>query len=144
MANRLIIKVKNGQPFEHPMLEENFVQCFPDVDVDNLPSEYAYFVRSDPPNLDTYETYVGVEYVLQDDGSYADVHTKRAMTDDEKLEAQNAEKTRWANDVGYSSWVFNEDTCLFDPPTPRPVPTDPNTYYDWDESSISWVLRTVE
>ena len=36
----------------------------------------------------------------------------------------------------YNSWVLNEDTCLWEAPTPMP------TYgkiYNWDEATTSWV-----
>ena len=36
----------------------------------------------------------------------------------------------------YASWVLNEDTCLWDAPTPRP--TD-GKQYQWDEATTSWV-----
>ena len=39
----------------------------------------------------------------------------------------------------YDSWALNEDTCLWESPTP--YPTD-GAYYTWDESTTSWV--TVE
>jgi hypothetical protein len=35
----------------------------------------------------------------------------------------------------YASWTLNEDTCLWDAPTP--MPTD--GVYTWDESTTSWV-----
>ena len=34
----------------------------------------------------------------------------------------------------YASWTLNEDTCLWDAPTP--MPTD--GVYTWDESTTSW------
>ena len=37
----------------------------------------------------------------------------------------------------YSSWLLDETTCQWDPPIP--YPNDPNYYYQWDESTISWV-----
>jgi len=37
----------------------------------------------------------------------------------------------------FESWVLNEDTCDWDPPTPYP---DNGNYYDWDEATQSWVL----
>jgi hypothetical protein len=37
----------------------------------------------------------------------------------------------------YESWVLNENTCLWEAPTPRP--TDGKTY-KWDEATISWVV----
>ena len=35
----------------------------------------------------------------------------------------------------YASWVLNEDTCLWEPPTP--MPTDGKMYH-WNESTESW------
>ena len=39
----------------------------------------------------------------------------------------------------YASWVLNEDTCLWDAPTP--IPTDGKNY-QWDEDTTSWVEVT--
>jgi hypothetical protein len=36
----------------------------------------------------------------------------------------------------YVSWVLNENTCLWDAPTP--CPTDGKTY-NWDENTQQWV-----
>lgn len=36
----------------------------------------------------------------------------------------------------FESWVLNEDTCLWDAPTP--MPTD-GKRYTWDEATTSWV-----
>ena len=45
----------------------------------------------------------------------------------------------------YSSWTLNEDTCLWQPPTPMPndvgTGTPPKTY-DWDENTLSWIIIT--
>ena len=41
----------------------------------------------------------------------------------------------------YASWILNEDTCLWDSPTPRP--TD-DLMYSWDEDTTSWVEITGE
>ena len=38
----------------------------------------------------------------------------------------------------FSSWVLNEDTCLWDAPTP--MPTD-GKFYVWDEPTTSWVVN---
>ena len=40
----------------------------------------------------------------------------------------------------FASWTLNDDTCLWDAPTP--MPTD-NKNYRWDESTTSWVEVTV-
>jgi len=39
----------------------------------------------------------------------------------------------------YASWTLNEETCLWEPPTPRP--TD-NNYYVWNEENQTWDLIT--
>ena len=42
----------------------------------------------------------------------------------------------------YSSWTLNEDTCLWDPPTPIPEDVgtgEPPKEYAWDEITLSWV-----
>jgi hypothetical protein len=41
----------------------------------------------------------------------------------------------------YASWVLNEDTCLWDSPTP--YPTDGNRYL-WNEDTTSWILINPE
>jgi len=40
----------------------------------------------------------------------------------------------------YASWVLNENTCLWDAPTP--CPTDGKTY-NWDENTQQWVETGV-
>jgi hypothetical protein len=37
----------------------------------------------------------------------------------------------------FNSWLLNEDTCLWGPPTPCP---DDGNIYMWDEATVSWVL----
>jgi len=39
----------------------------------------------------------------------------------------------------YNSWTLNENTCLWQPPTP--MPTD-GKMYDWDEETLSWTEVT--
>jgi hypothetical protein len=38
----------------------------------------------------------------------------------------------------YHSWTLNEQTCLWDAPTP--IPTD-GQRYNWDEATTSWVVN---
>lgn len=40
----------------------------------------------------------------------------------------------------YNSWVLNEDTCLYEAPTP--MPTDADKRYSWDENTTNWVETT--
>jgi hypothetical protein len=36
----------------------------------------------------------------------------------------------------FESWILDEDTCLWEPPTPYPTDGD---MYEWDEASGEWV-----
>ena len=40
----------------------------------------------------------------------------------------------------YDSWVLNEETCLWEPPTPYP---DDGEMYQWDESTTSWQPQEI-
>lgn len=40
----------------------------------------------------------------------------------------------------YNSWTLNEDTCLYEAPTP--MPTD-DKMYSWNEDTLSWVEITM-
>ena len=111
----LYIRLKNGQPFEHPIFEDNFVQAFPDVDLNNLPEWVIPFNRTKMPSLGVYEVYEGSTYVIVG-GVATDNHIVRPMTDDEKTAKQNRIRASWAPSVNEQDWVFNPDTCQYEPP----------------------------
>jgi len=131
----LFIRIKDGQPFEHPILGDNFREAFPDIDTDHLPSDFARFERIAPPSVGPYEI---AECVYQwDNDRVKDVWQIRQMTDQQKIDKQNSVKNQWANG-GYPSWVFNEDKCWFEPPIPMPLDAE-FAHYIWDESTTSWI-----
>lgn len=132
----LFIQIKNGLPFQHPILGDNFRQVFPDIDVNNLPPEFARFERIPQPLIGIYQIYDGVTYEWID-GIVKDVHHIRDMTIEEKTAKQDSVKTDWVQNSGYASWIFDEELCSFVPPIP--YPTDGNNY-TWDEQSISWTI----
>jgi len=134
----LFIRIKNGQPFEHPILGDNFRQAFPDVDTSNLPAEFARFVRVAAPAVGVYEKNQTVSYQLVD-GVYTDIFSIEQMTTEEITAKQQAAKDAWIKDNGFASWVFNNSTCSFEAPTP--MPTD-GKFYQWDEPTTSWVEMT--
>ena len=41
----------------------------------------------------------------------------------------------------YPSWILNEDTCLWDSPTPHP---NDGYNYIWNEDTLSWVIFEVQ
>lgn len=134
----LFIRVQDGQPFEHPILGDNFRLAFPEIDTNNLPPEFARFVRVVAPVLGPYEKNQTVSYQLVD-GVYTDVFTCEQMTTEEITAKQNQVKANWAANNGFASWTFNETTCAFEAPTPRP--TD-GKFYRWDEPTLAWVKVT--
>lgn len=134
----LIIKIQNGQPIDHPILLENFQQAFPNIDINNLPSDFAVFQRVQPPQLGVYEKNQYCRYELVD-GVYKDVWYCEQLTDQEKIEKQNSIKQLWTNNNGPASWIFNETTCQFDPPVQYP---DDGKQYSWDENTVNWVEIT--
>lgn len=131
------IKVVDGQPFEHPIIEDNFRQAFPDIDTDNLPSSFAKFTRVEKPSSGPYRTYAGCTYEWSGE-VITDVHHFNDITEEEKTTLQNSVKEYWAEN-GYPSWTFNEETCSFDPPVAYP---DDGKNYLWDEETTSWVEIT--
>jgi hypothetical protein len=133
----LFIRIKDGQPFEHPILGDNFYQAFPNVDTNNLPPEFARFVCSESPTIGVYEVQEESSYILVN-GVCTDIYNIRAMTEEEIKAKQDRVKNYWATE-GHASWVFNSATCLFDPPTPYPAD---GKSYQWDEPTTSWVEVT--
>lgn len=79
----LYIQIRDGQPYEHPIMEGNFLVAFPNIDLNNLPAEFAKFERVPQPALGQYEVYEGVRYEWIN-GVVKDAHIVRAMTDQEK------------------------------------------------------------
>ena len=131
----LYIRIKNGQPFEHPILDDNFKAAFPHVDTNNLPPEFARFDRIPQPVIGVYEVYEGVTYEW-DANRVKDVHHTRPMTAQEKTDKQNAVKAAWIVSPNWASWIFDEVTCSFKPPVPRPAD---GKFYRWNEPTVSWV-----
>lgn len=135
----LFIRIKDGQPFEHPIFGDNFRQAFPDVDVNNLPAEFARFERVQAPALGAYEKNQRAQYERGQDGVYRDVWYCDQMTAEEISAKQQATKDAWAANNGFESWVFDEAACAFKPPVD--YPTD-GKFYRWDDPTTSWVEVT--
>jgi hypothetical protein len=131
----LFIRIKDGAPIDHPIMGENFRQAFPDVDTENLPAEFARFVRVQAPALGPYEYNQSVSYQLVD-GVYTDVFTCEQMTAEEISAKQQVVKDFWVSNNGFASWTFNEQTCMYEALTPKP--TDGKVYL-WNEEQLAWV-----
>jgi len=108
----LYIQIRDGQPYEHPIMGDNFRQAFPDIDVDNLPPEFAKFERIPAPTLGPFEVNEGVTYQW-DNGIVKDVWSTRLMTDDEKA-AKIAEYQARTPE----GWTLNTEALTYTPPKP--------------------------
>ena len=128
----LFIRIQNGQPFEHPILGDNFRQAFPDVDVDNLPPQFAKFERV-PRNVTPGIFEVAELHYEWFDTIVKDVWSVRPMTDQEKAD----KIAKYKANPPFPSWTFNEATLEWSAPTPKP---DDGQEYRWDEDTLSWVV----
>jgi hypothetical protein len=49
----------------------------------------------------------------------------------------DSERDAFIPPTPFNSWLLNEDTCLWEAPTP--MPTDDTLLYSWDEATLSWL-----
>ena len=129
----LYIRIKDGKPFEHPILGDNFRQAFPNIDTENLPPEFARFVRVQPPAVGLFEVCEDCVYELVD-GVYTDVHNVRPMTAEEKAVKVSEKRVPPPN----KNWVWNEEKLIWD------FPVMPTTGGPWkiDHTARDWVIAT--
>lgn len=81
----LYIQIRDGQPYQHPILGDNFREAFPHIDVNDLPPEFARFERIQCPN-NAGKFQVDVVSYQWVNGIVKDVWTVREMTDAELAE----------------------------------------------------------
>jgi hypothetical protein len=85
----LYIQIKDGNVFQHPILEDNLRQAFPTMDFENLPENFARFKRYVQPSptdmpVGTFQVAV-VAYEWNDaEQCYYDAWSVREMTDQER------------------------------------------------------------
>jgi hypothetical protein len=89
----LYVQIKDGQPFEHPIFEDNFIEVFPDVDINNLPPEFARFKRIPVEDCgltadSLSKKLVTTHYRLASDGFWEDVWEIVDKNEDELQELQ--------------------------------------------------------
>ena len=130
----LFIRVENGQLKDHPIIKENLLQVYPDLDFNLLPEWLMPFQRIEAPRIGPYEKNLRCVYEIVN-GVAKDVWYADQMTPEEKLAKQNAIKDTWAR-VGFASWTFDENLCDFVPPIPYP---NDNNNYSWNENEQTWV-----
>ena len=77
------IRIRDGQPHEHPILGDNFREAFPSIDPANLPPEFASFTRLDPGDVSMGVYDVLVEDYVWDGLGVRDNWHARPMTANE-------------------------------------------------------------
>ena len=131
----LYIRIKDGKPFEHPIFGDNFRQAFPSIDTNNLPPEFAKFVRVAPPTVGLFEVCEECVYELVG-GVYTDVHNVRPMTAEEK-----SAKIEQARANLRPNWTLNEETLQHIQPA---RPTVKGAYpYKFDLETNQWLESSV-
>lgn len=107
---KLFIRIIDGKPFEHPILQENFCQAFPEVDIENLPINFAEFIRVETPFIDKFQVYEGVTYEKDEDAYiWRDVHHVREMNEEEK----QTYITNLKNQEMPLGWVFDDKNFVW-------------------------------
>lgn len=135
----LYIKILNNRPVDHPITKENMESAFPEVDLNNLPVNWAKFVRVERPKVGPYEV---TECVYEWDGDVIkDTWYIYPMSPEEKAAKQERVKQSWVEDGGFSNWVFDEETCTHKPPVPMPQDGNP---YIWVQQANMWVPMALQ
>jgi hypothetical protein len=131
----LYIQTQDGQPINHPAFEDNLLQAF-----NPIPDNWEPFVRVERPTPTVYQLLESQEPVYQKvNGVWTDIWSLRDMTDAEKAAQQQAAKDEWAGlpeRDNFTAWTFDETTCSYQPPVPRP--TDGKAYL-WQGTTSTWV-----
>ena len=137
----LYIKFDGAGFVDHPVLESNLLQIYPDIDVNNLPDNWAKFTRVPKPTCGVYEVVIPSTYgtyVWDETGKIAkDFWVIREMTHDEKTMKIALHKLDWSRGPAFPSWTFDESICWYVPPIA--MPTD-GELYEWNETTQSWDL----
>jgi hypothetical protein len=119
-------KVNNGVVVQVIVAEPEFFETF----VDSSPGEWIQT---------SYNTRGGVHY-QPDSNTPSEDQTKALRKNYAGIGyAYDREKDAFIPPQTFPSWVLNEDTCLWD--TPTPMPQDGKRYV-WDEPTISWLEVT--
>lgn len=128
---------------DHPIKEEHLKMVFPKHDFSiSPPTGYVEFFRVDNP----YSGLIAKDIVYKKvshtykyiDGKATEEYTHVEMTDEEKKARQDESVASWAAQGGFASWVLDTTTCQFEAPVECP---DDGKFYNWDESTTSWVER---
>lgn len=141
MADVLFIRVNDKGTIEHPIIESNLRELYPDLDINNPPTGFARFERTAPPILTDFRVVDKTTYELSSDltqkygtPTYIDVYHIRDMTEEEK-----AAKTQFVLENNLSDVpVYNEFSPVVET-QPLQIPEKPAGNYIWDPYKNNWV-----
>jgi hypothetical protein len=105
----LYIQIKDGQPFEHPIFEDNFIQAFPNVDINNLPLEFAKFRRipieeCGLTNDDPLKKLFVTNYRLANDGFWEDAWE---VVDKNADELQKSQEVKTEEKLSFAKFILS-------------------------------------
>ena len=132
------IRLRNGEPIDLPIEEDNLRMFFTNFDENNLPEWLAKVIRTPMRLPGVYEHYEGTFYEWDGD-IIREIHRITPMTEMEKRVKQQETISNYINAKADPTWIFDEERCDFVPPIP--YPTDGQRYI-WDRSKAEWVLFT--
>jgi len=132
-----------GQTVNHPCLVSNILDAF-----GSMPDNFKPFRRitfnDSGITLGIYQAAQCTYTFNATDNIWEDTWAAVPMSPTQKENRQQAEKNRWSklpNAANFTAWTFDEDTCSFVPPIPKPTDTPPDDQqYRWQGSTNSWQL----
>lgn len=133
---RYIIRIKDGEPYWNPIQEDNFIMSYPNIDIDNLPSEFEEFIKSDPPIIGVYDKELKNSY-KKVNNKWTEVWELIPFTNEEKIMKQDMMKLEWEIHGKNNFMIFDEKTCTFKYPIPYPHKTGKK--YIWSEIENNWI-----
>ena len=133
---RFFIQIREGRTVGHPMTGDNLTSVYPHIDLDNLPSDYMPFVRTEHPEIPDPYTKAVSTYIRVGD-EYTDSWSMVPMTDEEKAELIGDAKEDFRLREGPESWIWDEENCKYEPPVPYPDDFD-TVPYRWNEDITNW------
>lgn len=115
-------KVENGIVTNVIRADEQYIATLPDA---SLWMQTSYHTRGG-----VYYESDGLTPAADQSQAFRKNYAGVGFTYDSQLDAFIPPKP-------FNSWLFNTQTCQWDPPEPEPAPTE-TTYYVWDEFTVSW------
>jgi hypothetical protein len=140
-SENLYIKIENGEPVSHPIVESNLRFFFPDFEPDNPPEGFAKFVRNPEPTLPSDSVIEKTTYEKSDDGIYSEYYHIKKVSMQEKLDIIDEFKN---NNPLFANWVFDAEIDALVPPVPKPNDGKVYLWYVEKDGSGFWKEQTAQ